>query len=72
MKVGKGEKVFACSLPEDEEEYKGKCTICSDRSRKCVIWRCMHHATCLKCVKTLDRCPICREDIEDVTSVRHF
>jgi len=48
-------------LEEDPEELR--CVICMVNKRKTIILPCQHSHVCIKCVKRLDKCPVCRENI---------
>ena len=42
------------------------CSICWEDERDCVILPCRHNVTCMKCVKGVKVCPICRTHIDDL------
>lgn len=41
------------------------CCICLDSERDVLLIPCRHIVSCLKCVKNLDICPLCRAQITD-------
>lgn len=42
------------------------CIICWEGERDCVIQPCRHNVTCMKCIKSVKVCPVCRTHIEDL------
>lgn len=56
---------------EDQQKTDGvhgntACTICWESERDCVILPCRHNVTCMKCVKSVKACPVCRTHIDDL------
>jgi len=54
---------------DDKNKLNGICTVCYVANINCVLIRCGHMATCLECSDRLDRCPICRANIEDAIQI---
>ncbi len=48
----------------------GLCKVCYGAEIDCILIRCGHMATCMRCSDQLEKCPICRAHIDDV--VRAF
>jgi hypothetical protein len=46
-----------------------RCVICLSGSRECCTMPCAHLATCTACAVPLQRCPICREQIQQTLRV---
>ena len=42
------------------------CIICWEGERDCVIQPCRHNVTCMKCIKSVKNCPVCRTQIDDL------
>ena len=42
------------------------CIVCWESERDCVILPCRHNITCMKCIKSVKTCPVCRTQIEDL------
>lgn len=42
------------------------CIICWESERDCVILPCRHNVTCMKCIKSVKVCPVCRTQIDDL------
>jgi len=49
----------------DFDPSEPTCQICCERPPNTVIVPCQHQGFCLRCVLQLEKCPICRQDIED-------
>jgi hypothetical protein len=47
------------------EREDRECSICLDNERDCVYVPCGHTKTCMSCSKNIDKCPICRSDINN-------
>ncbi|KAM3129019.1 hypothetical protein pb186bvf_018863 [Paramecium bursaria] len=47
------------------ENAEHNCIICCERERDSLYLPCKHNATCLKCSKNLQQCPICRNKIQE-------
>ena len=54
---------------EEKEVSNTACSICWEEERDCLIIPCRHNVTCLKCVKSVKNCPICRTPIEDLLRI---
>ncbi|MDD4931385.1 MAG: RING-HC finger protein [Candidatus Colwellbacteria bacterium] len=49
---------------KDEEPDDLRCVICMGNKRKTMVLPCQHSHTCIGCVKKIDKCPVCRENIQ--------
>lgn len=47
-----------------EDENDPLCIVCLDNNKEMVIAPCGHYNTCAVCVARLDKCPLCRGNIE--------
>ncbi|CAC5389974.1 unnamed protein product [Mytilus coruscus] len=68
-RIAESRNVIVDSVKKIKEPSR-KCTICMDREKNAVILPC-GHTTCMECatevyLKSNQRCPICRADIEDI------
>lgn len=45
------------------------CVVCQLEEANFVTLPCSHLATCLTCVSSLDKCPICREKISAILKI---
>lgn len=52
--------------PEGQKQGNTLCSICWEDERDCVILPCRHNVTCMKCIKGVKACPICRTPIDDL------
>jgi len=48
------------------EKFDNLCKVCYDQPINSVLLRCGHVAICFECSKHLDKCPICRSEIQEV------
>lgn len=48
----------------DDDPDELRCVICMENRRKTMILPCQHSHTCIGCVKRLDKCPVCRQNIQ--------
>lgn len=54
----------------NEKSFQGnQCIICLDSERDCLIMPCRHNVSCTKCIKSIKKCPVCREDILDIIKI---
>lgn len=56
-------------IDEHKEKNNNTCSICWDEERDCLIMPCRHNVTCLKCIKSVKNCPICRKPIQDLLRI---
>ena len=52
--------------PDEGKQGNTLCSICWEEERNCVVLPCRHNVTCMKCVKGVKTCPICRTPIDDL------
>jgi len=45
------------------------CVICWARTRRCVLYPCLHMVSCATCTRRLRKCPICRAAIGKTDTV---
>lgn len=45
------------------------CIVCWEGEKNCLILPCKHNVTCVKCIKSVRFCPVCRAAIEDVCRI---
>ncbi|KAI8785319.1 cell growth regulator with RING finger domain protein 1 [Biomphalaria glabrata] len=48
----------------EEKPRVSECVVCQSRQAKCALLPCRHACVCLGCFRLLDRCPMCRGDID--------
>ncbi|KAK0043484.1 hypothetical protein Bpfe_027047 [Biomphalaria pfeifferi] len=48
----------------EEKHRVSECVVCQSRQAKCALLPCRHACVCLGCFRLLDRCPMCRGDID--------
>ena len=60
------EKKEESGSEEIKESKNDTCSICWDEERDCLIMPCRHNVTCLKCIKSVKNCPVCRTPIDDL------
>ncbi|XP_072043914.1 uncharacterized protein [Amphiura filiformis] len=62
-----GDGTLVKKYKEENERLKDSqlCKICMDEEMQVLFMPCNHFATCDECGKILDKCPICREDIQN-------
>ena len=41
-----------------------RCTVCLERPKNIILQPCFHFCICSKCLLKLDKCPICRDEID--------
>ena len=41
-----------------------RCSVCLERPKNIILQPCFHFCLCSKCLIKLDKCPICRDDID--------
>lgn len=46
-----------------------QCIICCEKERDALYMPCKHNAACLACSKQLDRCPCCKQPIEELVKI---
>lgn len=56
----------SCNSKNNSTAGNTICKVCWSETINCVFIRCGHMAVCISCSDRLDRCPICRAEIEDV------
>lgn len=57
----------AAKKPEEgSPKSDDQCKICYNANINCVLIRCGHMCTCMDCSGQLEKCPICRRQIDDV------
>ena len=54
---------------EAETSSKVKCTICWENKRNCLVQPCHHNVCCIRCIKNIKTCPICRRPIQDFIKI---
>ena len=47
----------------------GKCVVCWEQERDCLIMPCRHNISCVKCTKSLKNCPICRNPLKEFIKI---
>lgn len=52
-------------LRRNKIEKYSDCIVCQSRSVTCVILPCRHTVVCFRCLKLLDKCPMCRGSIDN-------
>lgn len=64
----KSADVIVEEKPKHEMAVNGitACIICWEGERDCVILPCRHNVTCMKCIKSVKVCPLCRTHIDDL------
>ena len=50
---------------KDKLERARSCSICFDHEKKIMFLPCMHILTCEYCATLIDRCPSCRDPIDE-------
>lgn len=53
------------ALLQKESLPEGSCTLCCDKQASVVLWPCGHKGYCETCALQLERCPMCREPIQE-------
>jgi len=58
----------------DNEEKKNmedftECVICMDNPKQALMMPCLHVSSCMNCSVALDKCPICRENIDSIKKI---
>lgn len=56
-------------LYENKEHSNKKCQICMVNDLNCLLFKCGHLCCCVECVKRIDKCPICRNEIKDYLEI---
>jgi hypothetical protein len=54
---------------DDGADGGGNCSICLSNPLEVVLQPCGHVCTCRDCGRRLEKCPICRQDIDDRRNV---
>lgn len=54
---------FGRALEQAEQAPPGQCTVCMDAQSSYLLDPCGHMAACETCAESLQRCPLCMEDI---------
>lgn len=53
----------------DRSSCGDRCSICWDAERDCLILPCRHNVSCVKCIKNVKLCPLCRIAIKDIIKI---
>jgi hypothetical protein len=58
-------------IDDNEEVNLGPCVVCTEKTRDVILMPCGHCAVCHECVISLSKCPMCREQITSIDSVKN-
>ena len=50
-------------------EDSTECVICMDNPKQALIMPCLHVSSCIDCSLALDKCPICRGNIDTIKKI---
>lgn len=54
---------------QDRTNSNDRCSICWESDRDCLIMPCRHNVSCMKCIKSVKLCPLCRSFIKDIIKI---
>lgn len=58
------ESITLPGTPELQERPENMCIVCLEAPKNTVLFPCRHLCSCARCSVRLERCPLCRKDIE--------
>ena len=53
----------------EEAQDRLECTVCMNAERNVLFLPCSHVAACVGCVARLDKCPICRQQVQELVQL---
>jgi pSer/pThr/pTyr-binding forkhead associated (FHA) protein len=63
------EEMEEMRLASKPQGFDNCCSICLDSERDCLIMPCRHSCSCLRCIKSVKNCPVCRTPINDIIRI---
>ena len=64
---------ISTTIPErvfKDDNYE--CSVCMEEFKDTILGPCGHFCLCRSCCENLDKCPICREDVDCVSLVNYL